>query len=244
MNRSPSETVEEQDPDPLRPSPWRVLLQATSLCYDHLGLTLAGSCAPFLAYLLFYVPALTQKPGTPIFLLSRFILPILPGYAIMAGPVYLAHRILFGEDPSVLDLIRGWKRWGLKALLLGFFNAAAGVILAGDVVFLLSRSHPLLWLAAIPFAYALLFWLASQIYQLPLAVIQGLSPLRSFKQAHLLALANPGYTGALFLITAPLAAASFAVSLPLLVTPVWFATAGALAVRDLVRKYEALGEQK
>jgi uncharacterized membrane protein YesL len=135
-------------------------------------------------------------------------------------------------------------RFGLRGLALGALNGCVGLILVGDIVFLLSRPPSLLWFAAIPFAYGLLFWAASQVYQLPLLIVQGLSPLRSFKQALLLVLANPGYTAALFLPCVLVAGASLAVVLPLLAAPVWFSTVGVIAVRDLVKKYEALEQRE
>jgi hypothetical protein len=232
----------DKEPDPLRPSPWRALLQAASLCYDYLGLALIGSFVPFIGLLWFGYSAWAAASSPLLFLLYRFALPILPVYGIMAGPVELAHRITLREDPGALDLLRGWKHFGLRGLALGAINGCVGMILFGDVVFLLSRPQSLLWIVAIPFAYGALFWAASQIYQLPLLIVQGLSPFRSFKQAHLLVLANPGYTAALLLPCVLVAGASLAVVLPLLVAPVWFATVGVVAVRDLVKKYEALDQ--
>jgi hypothetical protein len=238
----PSDNAEDEEPDPSRPSPFRVIRQATALCYDTLGLTVIVSFISFLALSLLWLLA---PPGlfgpSPLAQLVRIGLLAVPAYGLLAGPAFLACRSMRRDDPGPLDLPHGWRRYGLAGCLLGLFNGAAGVLLAGDALVLLAQPNPFLRLLAIPFAYLLLFWLSSQLYQFPLLILRGRSPARAFGQAHLLALANPAFTGVLAFVMILLAGLSLVVwLLPVLVMPVWTASVGYCALEALLRKYEGL----
>ncbi|MBW3624471.1 MAG: hypothetical protein KY468_13780 [Armatimonadetes bacterium] len=232
------------DADPLRPSALRVLQHAFQLCYDRLRLTLAGSLAVFLAgpFLLILFPSPAPTP-LPFLQIVRWGLLLALFYPLMAGPVALAWRRALREDPGPGDLLRGWRQHAFRAVLLGLLQGGVGVILAGDLVFFLTRPQPILRLPAVLFGYLLLLWLLALPYSLPL-LVHGFGPLRAFRQAVLLVLANPVFTGTISFVLLAVIALSAALWVPLMaVAPMWAAYAGTLATHALLLKYEALDEQ-
>lgn len=232
---------EKVEPDPLRPSAIGVLRQTFTLCYDYLGLTLAGSLAAFLIGLLLWPlipPALFGASLVMQFV--RWGVFIALSYPLMAGPYALARRMALREDPGPKDLLQGWRRHALPALVLGLFNGLIGAALAGDVFFFLTHPQPLLRLLSVPFGYFLVYWAVSQPYGMPL-LLHGFRPLRALRQQYLLVLANPLFTGAVSFVIIILTALSAATWVPMmLVTPMVVAVAGVCATHALLLKYDAL----
>jgi hypothetical protein len=210
----------EEAVDPLRPSALRVLRHAAALCFDYLGLTVAGSLATFFLGLSLILLFPSAKPGAPPLLhLIRLGALLVPLTLLMTGPAHLADRITRRDDPHLMDLLRGWRRFGLRGFLLGLLNAFLFLVLAGDLLFFLSLAQP---------------------YLLPL-LLRGFSPPRALRQAMLLTLGNPAFTGAVSFVIIAGVWASVLTWIPMMLfTPLWAVVTGAVATDALARKYEAL----
>jgi hypothetical protein len=235
------EGEEEEAVDPLRPFALRVLRHATVLCYDYLGVTVAGSLVTFFLGLFLILLVPSPKPGSPP-LLSLFRLGALlvPLTALLTGPTHLAVLVAQREDPHPLDLLRGWRRFALRGAGLGLLNAFIFLVLAGDLLFFLFRDQTLLRLLAVFFGYLLLLWALAQTYLFPL-LLQGFSPVRALRQSLLLVLGNPVFTGLVSFVIIAGVWLSILTWVPMMLfTPVWAAVASVAATDALTRKYEAL----
>lgn len=244
--RGRTETLEEEleQIDPLRPSAWRTLREAFSLSYDYLGYTLAGSLVAFAVGVAIWLLLPRIPSPSPLFYAFRSGLAVVLLYAFLAGPAQLALQVSQREDPSLKDLLQGWRHGFGRALLLGLLNGGAATVLLGDLLFFLGHPSPYFKLAAVPCAYLSLLWLCAQTYGLPLLLL-GLSPARAFRQMFLLALANPVFTGVLSFVIIALTMASLATWAPMMLfTPMLVLVIGMCATQALLRKYDVLEDLK
>jgi len=240
-----------QSPRP--PSASRALSAAFGTCYEYLGLTVAWSCLASLVFLpIADVALVAGREAVPRFtaiaairMLGRSALIICCAAVVGAALTSLAGKMLARDEPSFLDPLRGVAEKGGAALKLAALNTLIWWVLWADLCFFGGSPSPALRLVAIPVLYALLLWMASGLYQMPLVVLQGLSPGRAIKQGVLLALDNLVFTGVLAFAIIAVAGVSLATRLLLvLALPVWLAVAAATALRELIRKYEAMGASR
>jgi uncharacterized membrane protein YesL len=88
--------------------------------------------------------------------------------------------------------LRGRVGLGLKLFLIGL---VVTVVLTVNLLFYFAAQPDLLKLAAVLFAYLLLFWLAMQLYLGPIAVLLGETRLLAlYRRAAMLVLAQPIFT--------------------------------------------------
>lgn len=203
----------------------RTLRFALRGAWDALGFVCAMSLTLFIGMAIPVTVAL--QPGTSASAGERIgwsaaavmlALGLLP--PLYAGACHLTHRILTHDEPSYLDLWRGFYRLYRQAVLLGAAQlAVASVLVANALFYLRLPGFPFLLLAVL-FLYLLLFWGMNALYHWPLLVAGAAGVIRRedggppglravFRNGFLLAFSAPGFTLALLLIimsvTIPLA---------------------------------------
>lgn len=174
--------------------------------------------------------------------LTGVVALVLVGSPLTAGVFRYARNAAARAEPELYDLAWGFRRALGKSLGLGAIQIAAGLLLAGNCYFYVTRSHPVAVVVGAVFGYLLAFWGVACLYQWPLLVEQELSPAAAVKKSALLVLDNFGFTALLAVFLAVLTAVLWVTVIG--GTLLWAGgTAMFLtqATRELLRKYGVLG---
>ncbi len=144
------------------------------LTYDHIGLLILAN----LLWILLSLPIVTAPAAT-------------------AGLFYLASRITRRENPSLRDLLTGFRLFFRPALVIGLVDTAIAIILWINIDF---YSH-LGGRASIPgmlFAgliiWATVFWILIHAHLFPLLIDGERRPRSLFRKSAILTLHNPAFT--------------------------------------------------
>jgi len=185
--------------------------------WDALGLVCAASLTLFaaLSLPLSLLAAAVRAQGykslmTVCFSMALFLFIVPP---LFGGICWLAHKVFARDEPSYVDLWKGYHRLFLSAVALGAIQLLVAAVLLANIAFYLSRSSLPLLLLSILFAYGLLFWWMNCIYHWPLLVANeagevcrddGSRPglFSVFRNGFLATVSAPGYTFVLTLFLA------------------------------------------
>ncbi len=174
---------------------------------------------------------------------------------LYAGVCWLAHKVFERDEPSYVDIWRGFRLVYWRSVGLGTLQAFGAAILVANIFFYAGRGSAPFLLLAVLFGYAALFWAMNCFYHWPLLVAgearivkrEGGGPpaLASvLRNGFLLAMSAPMFT---FLLTASL----FAVTAVFALSGVGLALLGAgfaaflttQAARDQLVRFGALPPQ-
>ena len=175
--------------------------------------------------------ALVPFPGLAALLALAPVPPATGALYHVAYQAALGKPVQFGAFWAGFRTYAGLS-WRISALLL-----ISGAILAVDIAFYLGRGHILLLLIGILGLWALVFWLAVQVYLFPLMVLQEDKSLKAIvKNASSLTLAFPLFTVGIVAVIALTAAASLL--LFVLMTTLWMPFVALLSTRALASSLE------
>ena len=152
----------------------RTLRFGIRAAWDSIGFVCASSLTLFAA---FTVPAslaaaVPHARGSGVWASAALAVLI---YLLTVPPLYagicsLALKVLEHDEPSYIDIWRGFRLLYWHSVALGTVHVLAAAILLANMLFYLSRpSLPFLFLAIV-FGYALLFWLMNVFYHWPLLI--------------------------------------------------------------------------
>ena len=185
-----------------RPAFWRTFKRAVADIYDRLGLVMIASG---LWLCLGVVPAVVvlwlSKSVHPFPLaVGGFAYYTFVGGPVLAGTFYLAGNIVSRQDPVVLDLLTGARRFLFASWKLAAAQLLITAILITDTVFFLAtyvgaKNAVFIPLTGLAF-YAMLFWGTMVIYQWPLLIAQQPSTLKLIYRSFLIAADNVTFTSA------------------------------------------------
>jgi uncharacterized membrane protein YesL len=136
-----------------------------------------------------------------------FVLLIPPIYA---GTCLLAHKVYEHDEPSYLDVWRGFSGLYWRAVALGGIQVFGTAVIVANMLFYLSRSSAVFFLLAVLFGYILLFWCMNAVYHWPLLIASSEVIIRRdderpattrsiLRNGLVLTLSAPGYA---FVVTA------------------------------------------
>ena len=151
-----------------------------------------------------------ERAAAPLwpFVVAGLLLVVLPSPGL-TGLGAMAEVIVRGDSPPFdvgSSAVRGYWRRGLGLFAVG---AIVLVILAGNVVFYASLAPGALRFVSVVWLYALVFWLALQLYLVPLLLQLPSASLRDlYRRAALLTLGHLPFSLALALALLVLAALS------------------------------------
>jgi len=192
----------------------RTLSKGVSDVWDHLGLVVASS---FIWTAAVTVPLsigweLQRRLMTtgPWYLLAGLLAALLVGVPLLAGVFKMAYKMVYRDDPSLWDILSGFKELFIPGLGLVLVSLAVAVVLAVNIVFFFGIFGPLKgsfagYAVGIFSLYLLLIWFAMALYQFPalaaqllLEQKQGVFP--AIKKSFLLVMHNPGFTAGVFVV--------------------------------------------
>lgn len=226
--------------------------------YDYLGLVVASSLIWSLVWLGLAAGwyALSRAVGVSVGLAvgcsAAALIIVAP---LGAGLCRMAYRIVYRDDPSLLDIPDGFRGLLLPSWALAGINAAVTVVLIADAAFFFGAFGPFRgsWVGFALGAlclYLLLVWLMTALYHLPVLAAQRPMGQRRgavavIKKSFVLAAHNPGFTIGLFVVTLGLG-----ILCALSVIGMLILYAGAVsiilthALRELFVRYEIVEESR
>ncbi|MGC8832670.1 MAG: hypothetical protein ACP5R4_01345 [Armatimonadota bacterium] len=232
---------------PAQPSVIRVVRQSFAACYDHLGLAVAVNfavslmLAPVVIWWLAPVRG-WQSPFPAVFgavIRSAVVLVLAAVFA--SGLLEMAKSMVDRSEVAFTNVFRGIGANWLISLKFGALNALVLIVIALDMLYLAASESWMLRTGAVVLGYLSILWVLSQIYQLPLLLEKRRSVLWGVKQSVLLVLDNPLFTLGIAAVIMVSVWLSAAIRLPLILwLPVWISVLQRTALRELLRKYEAL----
>lgn len=143
--------------------------------------------------------------------------------AATAGLFHLVNRIIEEEldfatsRARVGDFWEGFRHYGPRSSVLSVINLACFLLIFSALLLYLTQlSDPLRWLAG-PVAVIGLAWLGAQIYLYALLLHRpDTGPVRVLREAFLIAISYPLYTGSLLITSLILASVAIALAGPIL----------------------------
>ncbi|MCX7790372.1 MAG: hypothetical protein N2378_07000 [Chloroflexaceae bacterium] len=180
------------------------------------------------------VSALAQ--GAPLAALLAGMLGALPAGPANAGLFYVAHRVTDGRATKITDFFIGMRLYLRPALLLTLIAAGGMLLILFNLGFYLGMNSILGGLLLGLWLYLLLFWLGLTLYAYPLIMLQDVPSLRLIgRNALLLSLGRPIYTGVTLFLMAIVLVLSLILVVPMvLITPAFFAVWATCAARALI----------
>jgi len=184
------------------PGFWKTLKKWLGDAYDYLGLVLVSSFVWF-GVTLGGLAVLTSIGlfKHPIALLagaaSLYVFLIAP---VTAGVYVLARKMVTRDDPSVMDIVLGFREFLVASWALGFAQVLVTLAIAVNAWFYLSHGGIALKLLGVLAAYVLLLWALSATYHFPTMIEQRPGVLKILKRGFLLALDNLGFTCGVFFV--------------------------------------------
>jgi uncharacterized membrane protein YesL len=120
---------------------------------------------------------------------------------LITGIFLMAKKIVTHDEPSLLDLINGFKEFLASSWALGFAQLLMTLVIVVNAWYYLTRGSPAVKLVGIVFVYAFVLWVMSALYHYPILVEQRSGVLKILKRGVLLAMDNFAFTaGVLFVI--------------------------------------------
>jgi len=197
-------------PHRLSPSLRRVIVRSFRDAWDYLGLVLAASVFTALLPTMLAV-AFYFLDGKPLWILVivTFIIALLKG-PILAGVFNLMHKVAYGGDPELSNLLVGFRESLRASVLLIVLDVFLMLCLAADAVFFFGILGPMkpnlpgLVLGCL-FVYLLVVWFCATGYQFPALSAQKplgqrVGVLAAVYKSLLAALSAPLYTLGVWLI--------------------------------------------
>jgi uncharacterized membrane protein YesL len=215
--------------------------------YEFLGLVLVCSFVWFGMFLV-GMAAITKvclhmHPAVMFAVISGFYVLVLAPLA--AGVYATAKKMITHDDPSPLDIFRGFKEFLVPGWLLGLSQVFITVLLAANAWFYVTRPNIVFKALGVLGIYAIILWVLSAIYHFPVLIEQRPSTLKILKRGFLLTLDNAAFTLGMFfaiILLTCFCAVTF-LPLPLL----WLGMVSILqtrALRALFVKYEMLPPER
>jgi hypothetical protein len=170
-------------------------------------------------------------PGVVIGAVLVSLILVSPATASLYG---MAHDLVRGRPIQFSQFWGGVRSYRGLSWKVGGVLCLSGLILVVDVVFYLRARHVVFSIIGILGAWALLFWLALQIYVYPLMIAQEDKRIKSIlKNAAMLTLAFPFFALGILVVTF-LASALSVLLLLILMATVWMPFVAVLNSRALV----------
>ena len=169
--------------------------------YDYLGLALASSFLWF-SVTIGGLAAIKSGFGSNSLLLlgSSALFYVLLVAPMTAGVYFMAKKIVIRDEPSLLDMLWGFKDCLASSWALGLAQVFVTLLIVVNSWFYLTRGVLVLKLLGILFAYVLLLWGLSAVYHFPVLVEQRPGALKVLKRGVLLMLDNIAFTGGVFFV--------------------------------------------
>lgn len=168
-------------------------------CYDYLGLVLVSSIIWFGIVLGGF--AAIVKTGNPVIIAAAsalfYALLIAP---LTAGIFAMAKRIATRDEPSLLNLLSGFKEYLTASWALGFIQIIVTILIVGNTYFYLTRDALAVKLLGFLFLYLLTFWMFSAVYHYPVLIEQRPGVLKIIKRGFLLTMGNVVFTVGVFFV--------------------------------------------
>ena len=169
--------------------------------YDYIGLVLASSLLWF-GIALGGFAAIKAGFGGNLFALFAsaalfYVLLIAP---MTAGVYLMAKKVVTRDEPSLLDILRGFRDYLKASWALGLAQVVITLLIAVNSWFYLTCGAVALKLLGILFAYMLLFWALSAVYHFPVLIEQRPGVLKVLERGVLLMMDNVAFTGGVFFV--------------------------------------------
>ena len=131
-------------------------------------------------------------------LAAYYVLLIAP---LTAGVFAMARKVVTRDDPSVLDVLSGFREYLLPSWSLGFAQTLITVLILANAWFYLTRGGMALKAVGILVIYVLILWALSAVYHFPVLIEQRPGVMKILKRGFLLGLDNLAFTlGIIFVI--------------------------------------------
>lgn len=213
--------------------------------YEYLGLVLMSSFAWFGITLggMALIAGLRRHPVLVLILFAAFYVFLVA--PLTAAVFYLAKKMITRDDPSLLDLLAGFKQFLTASWMLGLVQIVLTFIVVVNAWFYLTHGGMIVRVLGILTLYVLIIWLMSAVYHFPIMIEQRPGTFKIVKRGFLLALDNPAFTGGVFLAIILLTCFSGAtlLGLPLLYMGM-LSILETRAMRAVFVKYELLEPEK
>ena len=177
----------------------KVLKKWLADSYEYLGLVLMASFIWFGITLggLAAITSLRHYPALILGLLAVFFVFIVA--PATSAVFYLAKKMVTRDEPSLLELIRGFKEFLAPSWALGAVQILLTAMIIVNAWFYLTHGGIVLRILGVLSLYALLIWLMSAVYHFPALIEQQPNTFKIIKRGFLIALDNPGFTVGVFL---------------------------------------------
>jgi len=182
------------------PGFWKTLKRWLGNSYDYLGLVIICSFIWF-TILLSGVSVIAKLEAGEISIIffatlaAFYVLVIAP---LTTGVFAVAKKIITHDDPSVLDILAGFREYLGPSWSLGFAQALITIMILANAWFYLARGGVALKAVGILVLYILILWALSAIYHYPILIEQRPGVLKTLKRGFLLSLDNTAFTLGMF----------------------------------------------
>jgi len=177
----------------------KVLKKWLADSYEYLGLVLSASFIWFGISLggMALITSLRRFPVLVFALLAAY-------YVLLVSPLttavfYLAKKMVTRDDPSLLDLIAGFKQFLAASWVLGLAQIILTLTVVVNAWFYLTHGGIFVRILGVLTLYILIVWMMSAVYHFPLLIEQRPGTFKIIKRGFLLALDSPAFTGGVFL---------------------------------------------
>lgn len=225
----------------------KILKKWIADCYDYLGLVLVCSFVWFGTFLagmasIMKVGRHVSPLVLAIMICALYVLVLAP---LAAGVFSTAKKIVTRDDPSPLDVFRGFKEFLVPGWKLGACQVLITLMIVANAWFYLTRSVFILKALGIVVVYVLILWLLSAMYHFPVLIEQRPGAWKNIKRGFLLSLDNAAFTLGMFFVIILLTCFSAAtlLGLPLLYLGM-VSILQTRALRVLFVKYEILAPER
>ncbi|HHV63252.1 MAG TPA: hypothetical protein GXX51_11525 [Firmicutes bacterium] len=167
-----------------------VFVKSIKDSYGYLGTVLMNS-------IMWFIWTIVVVMGASLFTRSIWVVAAIalvgtaPATAAASYVVFLA---LKREDIGIRDFIKGFRRFGARALGVMAAELLLVAVLVADIVFCFTHRNPIIKAVGGIWVYALLFVLMMMNYLVPLVVQQDTGVRKALKRSALLILDNPFFS--------------------------------------------------
>lgn len=168
--------------------------------YDRLGHVLVASFAWFTLLIggigiIAKLGVNTSALAVAGMLVGFYVLIVAP---MTSGVFILARNIVTKDDPSVPDMLGGFRELLRESWSLGFLQVVITLMIIGNAWFYLSRPNMVVKTIGVLVLYLMILWMFSAIYHFPLLLEQRPGAGKIIKRGFLIALDNLGFTAGVF----------------------------------------------
>jgi len=192
-----------EQPIQYRPGLKKSLKRGFQDAYDRLGGVLGVSLLCFVAFFLPFslgYQATGVWKGTAGAVSLGLLVGLLIAAPTIAGTYVWARNVASYNDPSLMDLAEGFRKWLLKSWKLAFADLLITLIVLVNLVFYLRFPALPVKVVGIIWGYGACFWALSLIYHFPIMVEQDAGILKVWKRSALLTLDNLPFTMVIFFV--------------------------------------------